>query len=109
VSAVSESPCRRGAQPAQEPDIVFALPSRPAIQVGRCLLLAAVFVCGLWNLVTGAGGWDAVPAIVRVFAAIVCAAVAQHFVRGALEHWQTRRRVPLGPAAERIDSPDTSC
>lgn len=108
MSAVPESLGRRGAQPAQEPDIVFALPSRPPIEVGRCLLLAAVFACGMWNLVTGAGGWDTIPAIVRILAAIVCAAVAQHFVRGALDHWQTRRRAPLGPAAERIDSPDTS-
>jgi len=87
---------------------VFALPNRSSIEVGRCLLLAAGSTSCMWNLVTGAGGWDTVPAIVRILAAIVCAAVAQHFVRGALDHGQTRRRTPLGPAAERIDSPDAS-
>ncbi len=104
---MSESPRRRGSQPFDELDTVFVLPGRLPIRVGRCLLLAALFAGGMWNLATGAGGWDTVPAIVRILGVIVCAGLAQSCVRGAFGLWQARGRDGLGPAAERIDSPDT--
>ncbi|WP_406804455.1 hypothetical protein [Mycobacterium sp. SMC-18] len=104
---MSKSPRRRGIPPFDEPDTVFVLPGHLPIGVGRCLLLAALFAGGMWNLATGAGGWDTVPAIVRILGTIVCAALAQSCVRGAFGLWQTHGRDDLGPAAERIDSHDT--